>query len=567
MGCVELQNKFWRVTGLDRRGSCSGPVGEHRCLWCNRMLKSAAALKAHMRKPKRGQRDKCRKRPRVRSYRGTEVDRLVQKRKRAQLLHQAQQVSLEGDMLKNEIEAEYLGTVVQGDGGCDADVLRRLGIARSAYNRLKWAWRSQRLGETLKIRLFVVHVLSTVVWGHEGWTLTKAVERKLNGWCARCMAALTGKSVVEESRWETQTLRLPGLVRQRRLAWLGHILRSDPASLTRQAVLRLAEMSLRGQINPAGSILMDAPAFTSVEMLVYLAGGSGGESDREENRQRWREVGLSCLCPADVARRKGGVAVNTLQTHNTSAEFRATLASIDHALLLYTDGGANGNGACGEWGSAGFGVSVREVGDAVVGDNGDESDEEVEDGGRIVAELYGPIVSDRSSPYYDGATRGTNQTGELTAVIQALLWLRENAAGRAAVVAVDSVYAANQTEGWWKKKANIELIATAQQLLAQVRESSPVTFVHVRGHTGEAGNERADRLVQWGKTAGPYSRLARGGAREGAGLGGRVDGHLRQTKLAGAKMLVELVLGEGGEDELIRLAGEEGAGGGREGQR
>ena len=49
VGCVELQNKFWRVTGLDRRGSCSGPVGEHRCLWCNRMLKSAAALKAHMR--------------------------------------------------------------------------------------------------------------------------------------------------------------------------------------------------------------------------------------------------------------------------------------------------------------------------------------------------------------------------------------------------------------------------------------------------------------------------------------------------------------------------------------
>ena len=105
------------------------------------------------------------------------------------------------------------------------------------------------------------------------------------------------------------------------------------------------------------------------------------------------------------------------------------------------------------------------------------------------------------------------------------------------------------------------MIATAQQLLAQVRESSPVTFVHVRGHTGEAGNERADRLVQWGKTAGPYSRLSRCGGREGAGLGGRVDGHLRQTKLAGAKMLVELVLGEGGEDELIRLAGEEGAGG------
>ena len=56
-----------------------------------------------------------------------------------------------------------------------------------------------------------------------------------------------------------------------------------------------------------------------------------------------------------------------------------------------------------------------------------------------------------------------------------------------------------KTEGWWRKQANVELIATAQQLLAQVRERSAVTFVHVRGHTGEEGNERADRLVQWGK--------------------------------------------------------------------
>eukprot|EP01050_Picozoa_sp_SAG11_P010101 SAG11_NODE_993_length_6261_cov_114.016391_10_plen_42_part_00 len=41
-----------------------------------------------------------------------------------------------------------------------------------------------------------------------------------------------------------------------------------------------------------------------------------------------------------------------------------------------------------------------------------------------------------------------------------------------------------------------------------------------------------------------------------------MDGHLRKTKLAGEKMLVELVLGEGDDDELVRLAGEEDDGGG-----
>eukprot|EP01050_Picozoa_sp_SAG11_P009966 SAG11_NODE_975_length_6331_cov_4.407895_4_plen_114_part_00 len=78
--------------------------------------------------------------------------------------------------------------------------------------------------------------------------------------------------------------------------------------------------------------------------------------------------------------------------------------------------------------------------------------------------------------------------------------------------------------GWWNKKKNVELIAVAQQLLEQVRRSSAVTFAHVRAHAGVEGNERADRLVQWGKTEGPYSRLSLGGDWEGNGRSGRVVG-------------------------------------------
>eukprot|EP01052_Picozoa_sp_SAG31_P012187 SAG31_NODE_706_length_12688_cov_41.991342_8_plen_431_part_00 len=138
-------------------------------------------------------------------------------------------------------------------------------------------------------------------------------------------------------------------------------------------------------------------------------------------------------------------------------------------------------------------------------------------------------------------------------VIQALLWLRSNAAGRSAVIAVDSLYAANQAEGWWNAKKNKELIAVAQRLLEQVRQSGDVTFVHVRGHTGEVGNERADRLVQLGKTSGPYSRLAEVGFGEGDGRTGRVEGHLRSVKRPGEEMEYTLVLNEGEVDELITL--------------
>eukprot|EP01050_Picozoa_sp_SAG11_P013677 SAG11_NODE_1615_length_4578_cov_6.001786_6_plen_147_part_00 len=38
-----------------------------------------------------------------------------------------------------------------------------------------------------------------------------------------------------------------------------------------------------------------------------------------------------------------------------------------------------------------------------------------------------------------------------------------------------------------------------------------VHWVHVKGHSKDGGNERADELVQWGKGDGPYCRLREGG--------------------------------------------------------
>jgi hypothetical protein len=50
--------------------------------------------------------------------------------------------------------------------------------------------------------------------------------------------------------------------------------------------------------------------------------------------------------------------------------------------------------------------------------------------------------------------------------------------------------------------------------------------VHVKGHSADGGNDRADELVQWGKTGGPYCRGVRevGGEGEagGDGDGGRL---------------------------------------------
>ena len=73
------------------------------------------------------------------------------------------------------------------------------------------------------------------------------------------------------------------------MVWLGHLLRAAEEDATRQTVLGLAELQLRGEIEENGGILMDAPAFLSAGELIWMAGGSGSEEDVKVKRKQWKE--------------------------------------------------------------------------------------------------------------------------------------------------------------------------------------------------------------------------------------------------------------------------------------
>ena len=125
--------------------------------------------------------------------------------------------------------------------------------------------------------------------------------------------------------------------------------------------------------------------------------------------------------------------------------------------------------------------------------------------------------------------RGTNQTGELCGCINALLWLEEYGEDGDVAICVDSLYAGNEIEGCWAVKANHHLIRYGLEVHERVRQTRSVTFIHVKGHSADGGNDRADELVQWGKSAGPFTRLGRG-ISEGPGLTGPVtDGPVRKN--------------------------------------
>ncbi|PAU67359.1 ribonuclease H [Bifidobacterium italicum] len=103
-----------------------------------------------------------------------------------------------------------------------------------------------------------------------------------------------------------------------------------------------------------------------------------------------------------------------------------------------------------------------------------------------------------------GATNGTNQIGELCAVLEAL---RTHPGDEELVIETDSQYAINCSTKWvhgWKRNGwrnskkepvkNAELIRAIDDEIR--RREGPVRFVWVKGHAGNAGNEKVDELAR-----------------------------------------------------------------------
>lgn len=228
------------------------------------------------------------------------------------------------------------------------------------------------------------------------------------------------------------------------------------------------------------------PGTDLVGLARWLPGSAGSSSSCGSGA-----AGSAIAPPLAVARRP--VATPFLPV----AERRALAAGPP--LALYTDGACKGNKdvkskSC----PAGWGVVVVEDTDG----NG-SAGSGAHSQGRAKVELFGPVVLDANSEAFLGAEVCSNNTGELSAICEALLWLRDyEASPRPAVIYYDSTYAANITTGAYRAQKNQRLAKTAQSLFREVQSSrnGNVKLVHVKGHSGAKWNEFADALANRGAT-------------------------------------------------------------------
>ena len=113
-------------------------------------------------------------------------------------------------------------------------------------------------------------------------------------------------------------------------------------------------------------------------------------------------------------------------------------------------------------------------------------------------DAYGPVITDPDHNAYRGASVGSNNTGEISAIIEALLFALHE--GYTSVtIRSDSRWAINVIMGKWRAKHHKEMVKLARALTKDPQ--CKVTLAWIKAHAGHYGNERADELANKGRVS------------------------------------------------------------------
>ena len=150
------------------------------------------------------------------------------------------QIVVDGTPLKVSDSFTYLSSRISKDGQLDAEIDARIGKASSSFGRLySRVWNSHNLRAKVKIDVYSVVVLSTLLYASETWTIYSRHMKKREAFHQRCLRRIMKIS------WESHTtnlevLQLAGMtsieteIRKKHLKWAGHVTRMSDNRLPKQ---------------------------------------------------------------------------------------------------------------------------------------------------------------------------------------------------------------------------------------------------------------------------------------------------------------------------------------------
>ena len=196
--------------------------------------------------------------------------------------HQQGVVKLEGEPLPSVNSFKYLGSVIDGSGGCGNDVDGRIKVAWSRWRDLSGVICDKKVPVKLKRKLYKTVVRPAMVYGSECWALRKQDEQRLHTTEMKMLRWSQGKT--RNDRIKNETIRgnakvtpINSVLTQKRLSWYGHVMRRDETHITK-STLRTTVTGTR----PRGRPKMRGLDKLKSYMRIY-----GIKPEMATDRKRW----------------------------------------------------------------------------------------------------------------------------------------------------------------------------------------------------------------------------------------------------------------------------------------
>ena len=86
---------------------------------------------------------------------------------------------MDGAIIKHVDNFIYLGSLIRSNGKSDKEILRRTGIAKTAFKSMASILTSEGINMQKRLRALKCYVWSTLLYGCETWIISKAMEKRL----------------------------------------------------------------------------------------------------------------------------------------------------------------------------------------------------------------------------------------------------------------------------------------------------------------------------------------------------------------------------------------------------
>uniref|UniRef100_A0A183JVL4 DUF6451 domain-containing protein n=1 Tax=Schistosoma curassoni TaxID=6186 RepID=A0A183JVL4_9TREM len=130
-------------------------------------------------------------------------------------------ITLDGKVLEDVESFTYL-SIIDGQGGSDADVKARIGKARVAFLQLKNIWNSKQLSTNMKVTIFNMNVKAVLLYGAETWRTTATTIKKVQVFINNCLRKILNihwPDTISNSLLWKRTNQLPAEEEIRKRRW------------------------------------------------------------------------------------------------------------------------------------------------------------------------------------------------------------------------------------------------------------------------------------------------------------------------------------------------------------